>query len=78
MKVIYKNWKGKVAARSIIPQRIEFRISAWHGEQPNWILVAHDIEKGEGRDFLLRDFIEFDCEELGEDTIKEIVEVYNS
>ena len=50
----YKNWRGDVATRCVVPQRIWFGESAWHsGAQ--WFLEAIDVEKGEARDFAFVD-----------------------
>jgi predicted DNA-binding transcriptional regulator YafY len=50
----YRNWRGDVATRRVLPQRIWFGESKWHsGSQ--WFLEAIDVEKGEPRDFALID-----------------------
>lgn len=50
----YKNWRGDTAVRTVIPQNIWYGESQWHsGFQ--WFMRAHDIEKGEIRDFALAD-----------------------
>lgn len=50
----YKNWRGDTAVRTVIPQNIWYGESEWHsGAQ--WFMKAHDIEKGEVRDFALID-----------------------
>ncbi|GGW24169.1 hypothetical protein GCM10011452_09550 [Gemmobacter lanyuensis] len=51
----YTNWKGETAQRRIIPRRIWWGSTAWHPE-PQWILTALDVDKGEDRDFALKDF----------------------
>jgi hypothetical protein len=52
----YKNWKGKVSSRTVIP------IEVWHGTtkyhtEPQWFLKAMDLDKQAERDFALKDII---------------------
>ena len=54
--VVYKNWRGEVAERKIIPRRIWFGSNQWHPE-PQWLLDAEDVAKGDVRSFSTRDFI---------------------
>lgn len=51
----YRNWRGEIAVRRVIPKRVWFGITEWHGT-PQWFLAAHDLDKGEDRDFALLDF----------------------
>lgn len=51
----YTNWKGETAQRRIIPRRIWWGSTEWHPE-PQWLLTALDVDKGEDRDFALKDF----------------------
>lgn len=51
----YRNWRGQVAERTIIPRRVWFGSTAWHHE-PQWLLTAWDKEKNVERDFALKDF----------------------
>lgn len=51
----YRNWRGEVAERTIIPRRVWFGSTDWHPE-PQWLLTAWDAEKGADRDFALKDF----------------------
>ena len=42
----YKNYKGEVADRSVIPIRIVVKNSKYHNEgKPCWIMVAFDLDK---------------------------------
>jgi hypothetical protein len=51
--VIYTNWRGETAVRTITPKSIRFGATEWHPE-PQWLLLADDAEKGE-REFALLD-----------------------
>lgn len=51
----YRNWRGEVAERTIIPRRVWFGATDWHPE-PQWLLTAFDTEKGADLDFALKDF----------------------
>ena len=50
----YRNWRGEVGKRAIIPIRIWFGATEWH-PTPGWLLSALDLEKGVDRDFALAD-----------------------
>lgn len=50
----YKNWRGEVAIRTIVPVEIWFGKTDWHPEQ-QWFIKATDVDKSEIRDFALRD-----------------------
>jgi predicted DNA-binding transcriptional regulator YafY len=56
MKVIidYTNWKGERSNRTILPTRMYWGSNEWHKED-QWLLEAHDIEKGALRNFALKD-----------------------
>jgi hypothetical protein len=55
VQMTYTNWRGETAERAIIPARVWFGSTDWHPE-PQWFLKAMDTEKGEMRDFALKDF----------------------
>jgi predicted DNA-binding transcriptional regulator YafY len=56
MKVIidYTNWKGERSNRTILPINIYWGSNEWHKDM-QWLLEAHDIEKGAPRNFALKD-----------------------
>ena len=54
VKIDYTNWRGERRERIIIPHQIMFGISNYHPE-PQWMLDAKDVEKGEVRRFAMRD-----------------------
>lgn len=55
MELPYKNWRGEISNRKLQPIRVEFGATEWHPE-PQWLLVARDIEKNTERSFALKDF----------------------
>lgn len=50
----YKNWRGEIATRTVLPHKIWFGSTEWHPEE-QWFLTGEDVEKGEIRDFALSD-----------------------
>lgn len=54
LTMTYRNWRGEVGKRSIVPIRVWFGATEWHPE-PGWLLSALDMEKGVERDFALAD-----------------------
>lgn len=55
LELPYKNWLGEVSTRKIQPVRLEFGSTTWHPE-PQWLLIAWDVEKEAERSFALKDF----------------------
>lgn len=56
----YKNWRGEIADRSVIPVRTTVAVSIYHNDgKPCWIMTAYDTEKNEMRDFALKDIIQY-------------------
>lgn len=56
----YKNYKGEVADRSVIPLRTLVKSSKYHNDgKPCWIMTAWDLDKEEKRDFALQDIIQY-------------------
>jgi predicted DNA-binding transcriptional regulator YafY len=54
VKIVYTNWRGETAERTIEPIQIWFGGTEWHKEE-QWLLKATDVEKGAERDFALKD-----------------------
>ena len=56
IKILYKNWKGKISIRSITPKEIRFESTKWH---PNtqWVLYAYDLKKKDNRTFACCDIL---------------------
>ena len=50
----YRNWRGEVAERRVVPASVWYGSTEWHKE-PGWLLKARDVDKGEERDFALAD-----------------------
>lgn len=48
----YTNWRGEQRERHIVPQYIVFGSTEYHPGQ-QWLLVAHDLEKGVRRTFAM-------------------------
>ena len=58
IKVKYKNWKGEVGIRNIIPQNIYYGNTEFHPED-QWLLDVFDVDKDALRTYALMDIIEF-------------------
>lgn len=54
VKIIYTNWRGETAERTIVPIKIWFGSTEWHKEE-QWLLRALDTEKQAERDFAIKD-----------------------
>ena len=52
--VNYKNWKGVVSSRNIVPKKLYWGATPFH-HIPQWILTVWDQDKKEYRDFALKD-----------------------
>lgn len=52
----YTNWRGETAPRRVKPLRLWFGNTEWHPEN-QWFMEAEDLDKGELRDFALRDMV---------------------
>ena len=50
----YKNYRGEVSKRSVIPESIYWGSTDWHPKE-QWLLKATDLEKGEERIFAMAD-----------------------
>jgi predicted DNA-binding transcriptional regulator YafY len=50
----YANHRGERGLRRILPEKIEFLESGWHPD-PQWILLAWDLEKDAVREFAMKD-----------------------
>ena len=51
----YTNWRGERSTRRIRPSgTIRFAATEWHPE-PQWLIFAHDLEKGADREFAAAD-----------------------
>jgi len=58
VKILYKNYKGEITYRTIIPKSIKFMATEWHPEE-QWILTAFDLDKNADRGFAIIDIKEW-------------------
>ncbi len=54
VRIIYTNWHGETAERTIQPIKIWFGSTEWHKEG-QWLLKAIDVDRNVERDFALKD-----------------------
>ena len=54
LHVTYKNWRGEVEQRKLLPIRMWWGHTEWHPED-QWLLTAFDVDKERVRDFALKD-----------------------
>ena len=60
LKIIYRNWRGEITERTIKPLgALTFGSTPYHRE-PQWLLPAMDIDKGQERTFAVKDILSFD------------------
>jgi len=50
----YRNYRGEIDQRTVVPTRIWFGSTDWHPE-PGWLMAAYDLAKSAHRDFALAD-----------------------
>lgn len=50
----YRNYRGEVDQRTVVPTHIWFGSTDWHPE-PGWLMAAYDLAKAAHRDFALAD-----------------------
>ena len=48
--IIYRNWRGEVAERRIVPAGWWHGSTEWHPE-PQWLMTADEPDNGKRRDF---------------------------
>lgn len=53
-RFMYTNYRGEYAVREVMPIEITYGATEWHPE-PGWLLRAFDHERGEERQFALKD-----------------------
>lgn len=58
VEILYTNYRGETSRRKILPEKIWFGSTDWHPE-PQWLIDAHDIEKGAQRNFAIKDIQEW-------------------
>jgi predicted DNA-binding transcriptional regulator YafY len=52
VRIDYTNWLGRRGVREIVPLSLKFGSNEWHPNE-QWMLLAHDIAKGEDRWFAM-------------------------
>ena len=55
VEIGYTNYRGVYSVRRIIPLRLEYRESIFHGPGKHHIMVSFDCDKQDVRDFLVKD-----------------------
>jgi len=50
----YRNWRGEISKRRVVPFSVRFGSTDWHPE-PQWLLLAMDLDKDSVREFALKD-----------------------
>lgn len=58
VRIIYTNWKGETAERTIKPIELWFGATEYHPEE-QWLLRALDVAKDEERNFAMKDVDEW-------------------
>lgn len=54
VRILYTNYRGETALRTVIPERLYFGSTTWHPES-QWLLDALDVDKHENRTFAMKD-----------------------
>jgi hypothetical protein len=54
VSIVYTNYRGETALRRVLPRRIWFGSTEYHGE-PQWLLHASDVERNVERTFAMKD-----------------------
>jgi hypothetical protein len=54
--ILYRNWRGEVAWRSVVPSGVRWAATPWHRE-PGWILDGRDTQRDEVRSFAMKDIL---------------------
>lgn len=61
VQVIYKNYRGEVATRSIVPIEMYWGQTEYHPHD-QWLLKVHDVAKGAERVYAFNDIQKFNAE----------------
>jgi predicted DNA-binding transcriptional regulator YafY len=54
IKVLYTNWRGETAIRSIVPIKVWFGSTNWH-KVDGWLLDAYDLDRKAERCYSMKD-----------------------
>lgn len=52
VSIDYTNWRGERGVRRVLPMAFKFGSNEWHRE-PQWLMLAHDLEKQADRWFAM-------------------------
>jgi hypothetical protein len=69
----YKNWKGEISDRKVLPITVWFGSTEYHKE-PQLFLKAFDVDKQVERDFALKDIQYYELSELHSEKILPVKE----
>lgn len=58
VRIHYKNYRGEISWRDIIPIERKVMDTEWHGKG-RLIQIAYDVAKGENREFCVDDILEW-------------------
>jgi hypothetical protein len=58
VRILYTNYKGVTAWRSIVPGALRFAATEYH-PQEQWLMDAQDVEKNALRSFAMKDIKEW-------------------
>lgn len=54
IKVIYSNWRGEKATRTIVPLSLYWGKSEWH-PQEQWMIRVWDVDRNDYREYAFKD-----------------------
>lgn len=63
----YTNHRGERSERTIRPLDMQYMASEWHGNAPQWVLLAEDVTKPGVREFAMADIHEWRNGECSKD-----------
>jgi hypothetical protein len=58
----YKNWRDEISSRKAKIIEFGWGQTPWH-EEPQWLMLAFDLEKNDGRKFAMKDMSEIVLDE---------------
>jgi hypothetical protein len=59
VKVRYRNYRGEVSERTIVPRSLYWGATEYHPHE-QWLLSVWDVEKQAERTYAFKDILEFD------------------
>lgn len=54
LKILYTNWRGGTAIRTVLPIRVYWGATEWHSQE-QWLMESYDFDRCERRTFAMRD-----------------------